>query len=161
MIISTQWCALGVWPCLSQAEWVAVWSGIIGAGAAFLLSIAYQAVRRGREGSAARRNLDKALAALRTHLCEPDDIDMRAASQAVIHARAAFSWVIAHPEHFPFDQWTKVHKMSEAIEIWFIDNGRLGGFQNSLYAEQGSPKYLQRLGKQLAPILAERANSNF
>lgn len=148
-------CLISGWPCLTQGEWVALWSGIIGAAAAFSLSILYQYLHRRNQGASARRVVQQAIIQLREAFRSTRrEMDAEVASKAVVLARSTFSWAIGHPEHFSFEVWAKIHEMNEIIEIWFEDNSRLGGFRNSVYMGQGSPKDLWALGRRLDHFLS-------
>lgn len=141
---------VGTSVCLSRAEWISLDGGILGAAAAFALATFYQYWRRQHEQRGARKNLTQALEALRRAFrVEPNNLDTKEASRAVVRARAAFGWATAHPEHFSFDAWTDLHEMSEILEIWFDDNARNGGFRNSVYMGQGPKDLLWAIGRRL------------
>lgn len=149
-----QYCALGIGPCLSEGDWVAVWSGLIGAAAAFGLSVAYQAWRQRIDTRQARRNLAAILLELRSQFRRPREIlDIEGASFAVTAARAALGWSMAHPELFSFSEWKDLHELNEIIDLWFEENGRLGGFREAVYQGQGSPKHLMSLGRKMNDFL--------
>lgn len=140
-----EYCALGAAPCWTRAEWISLWSGIVGAAAAFLLATAYQAMKRVRDAKTARRNWTIALMDLSRKLnpffegsvddpqWKASPIELREAAFAITKARAALNWSIGHPEYFKFDQWAELQEAQQVLEIWYQQCNKWGGFAAGLY----------------------------
>lgn len=108
VLTNVEWCALGLGPCWSREEWIALWSGFGGVLLAFLLGVVTQTLSERRRSRAALIFLETALRKSMSAMSHFDEEYRKFGSDEQIalgfgglaHASGAISWASAHPEKF-------------------------------------------------------------
>lgn len=130
--LNIEWCALGISPCWTRAEWIGLWSSFGGVLIAFALGSFAQAHARKREKRAATHFLTKTLKESLEAISffvdnesfqkTKDEYIINRAFGGLGHAASAVRWAIAHPEKFEPTLFLRLMKIEDRV----ISGGKIG-----------------------------------